>query len=135
MNLKSRPDVWWSVGLFALFGSIWLYIGTIFAETSWDFTQFYVIAHTPLDRIYDQQVIHATGKRLLASIGIEYYPPYVRPAIGALAVRPLQFTTYWTAFGIWSTMQLASSAHSGWLCGGSECGRKHWRVFACSTPR
>lgn len=88
----------------AFFGlsTIWLIIAIRFSQTGWDFTQFYVAAHLPIHSLYDRAQFIQVGQSLLAPLGIQYFPPYVRPAVFALAFKPLSWFSYWTAYWFWA---------------------------------
>jgi len=85
------------------------------AETAWDFTQFFVVAHVPVAQVYDQQVLHERGQELLRPLGINYYPPYVRPAVGVLPIRPLRFFSYWKAFWLFAAIQFGACVAILWI--------------------
>jgi len=110
-------DVLLNIGLFLCLSGTWMAIfATYIAHAGWDFSMFYIVAHVPFGQIYDQQVIHEYGERLLAPLGITYYAPYLRPAAGVLLLRPLQFFNYWTAFCLFVSVQLAACVGILWLC-------------------
>jgi hypothetical protein len=87
---------------FLALSAIWLVIAVRYSETGWDFTQFYLVAHLPIHSIHDREVFVQLGERLLGPQGIHYYPPFVRPAVFALAAKPLAWFSYWQAFWIWA---------------------------------
>jgi glycosyl transferase family 87 len=87
---------------FLALSSLWLLVAVRFSETGWDFTQFYIAAHLPIRSLYDHAEFAAMGRKLLAPIGIYYYPPLVRPAFFALALKPLAFFSYWHAYWLWA---------------------------------
>ena len=91
--------------VFALCCGGWLWLGMIHEESGWDFTGFYLAGNVPLVSLYDQTVVQEYGRRLLEPLGIQYYPPYVRPAVFSLAWRPLMGMPYWTAFAVWAALQ------------------------------
>ena len=84
-------------------GWLWLAIGS--DGTGWDFTGFYLAGQVPLSSLYDQEVFQETGRRLLAPIGIDYYPPYVRPAVFAIPLRLFTFLPYWNAYWVFAALQ------------------------------
>ena len=90
---------------FAICCGGWLWLGLSSEQTGWDFTGFYLAGNVPLDSLYDQTVVQDYGRRLLEPLGVEYYPPYVRPAIFSLLWRPLMSLPYWTALTVWATLQ------------------------------
>ena len=90
------------------FSSIWLLIALRFSQTGWDFTQFYIAAHLPVQSLYDHAAFVAFGEHFLASIGVKYYPPFVRPAVFSMALKPLALFPYWPAFWLWATVGLAA---------------------------
>src|SRR4029077_14309605 len=77
------------------FSSIWLLIALRFSQTGWDFTQFYIAAHLPVQSLYEHAAFVAVGEHCLAPIGVKYYPPFVRPAVFSLALNPLALFPYW----------------------------------------
>jgi hypothetical protein len=88
--------------------SLWLIIALRFSQTAWDFTQFFIAAHLPISSLYSRADFIAYGERVLAPIGIKYYPPFVRPAVFSLALRPLALFSYWPAFWVWAALGLAA---------------------------
>jgi len=54
------------------FSSIWLLIALRFSQTGWDFTQFYIAAHLPVQSLYDHAAFVAFGEHFLAPIGVKY---------------------------------------------------------------
>ncbi|HEY7616503.1 MAG TPA: glycosyltransferase family 87 protein [Terriglobales bacterium] len=97
-----------SVLTFLICCAAWAWFATIFPETGWDFTEFYLAGRVPPGSLYDQQVFRDYGERLLRAQGTDYYPPYVRPAIFALLLRPLMQLPYWPAYWIFAGLQLAA---------------------------
>jgi len=79
-----------------------------FSQTGWDFTQFYIAAHLPVSSLYSRAASVDFGERVLGPIGIHYYPPYVRPAVFALALKPLALFSYWGAYWLWAAVGLAA---------------------------
>ena len=88
--------------------SVWLIIALRFSQTGWDFTQFYIAAHLPVSSLYNRTEFVATGTKLLAPIGINYYPPFVRPAVFALGLKPLTLFSYWGAYWLWAAVGFVS---------------------------
>lgn len=84
-------------------GWLWLAIGS--DGTGWDFTGFYVAGQVPVSSLYDQTVFQETGRRLLEPIGIEYYPPYVRPAVFSLPLQLISWLPYWNAYWVFAGFQ------------------------------
>jgi hypothetical protein len=112
---KARDrDLWLNIGLFLCLGGVWLAIFATYFHAAWDFSMLYVVAHVPFAQIYDQQAFREYGRQLLAPLGITYYAPFLRPAVGALLLRPLRWFTYWTAFWIFASVQLTCCV--GILC-------------------
>lgn len=105
MNKRVTPS--FIVAFFAIC-SIWLIIAIRFPQSGWDFTQFFIVAHMPVHSIYDRAQFTQFGHNTLASLGIEYYPPYVRPAVFALFLKPLSWFSYWTAYWLWAAIGLLS---------------------------
>ena len=93
---------------FLALSSLWLLIALRFSQTGWDFTQFYIAAHLPVSSLYDHTTFAAVGRKLLEPMGIAYYPPFVRPALFALALKPLALFSYWSAFWLWAAIGLAA---------------------------
>ena len=88
--------------VFLALSTLWVVIAGRYSETAWDFPQFYLIAHLPVHSIHDRAVFVQFGEQLIGPLGIHYYPPFVRPAVFALAVRPLAWFPYWQAFYLWA---------------------------------
>ena len=86
----------------------WFWLGIEFEQTGWDFTGFYIAGHVPLESLYDQTVVHEYGRRLLEPLGVEYYPPYVRPAVFSLLLRTVTWLPYWQAFTVWAAAQFVA---------------------------
>jgi hypothetical protein len=93
---------------FLALSSVWLIVALRFPQTGWDFTQFYIAAHLALSSLYNRPEFVAIGQKLLAPIGINYYPPFVRPAFFALALKPLAFFSYWGAYWLWAAAGFAA---------------------------
>jgi Glycosyltransferase family 87 len=106
---------WLSIGVFLSLCLMWLAIALNYPQTAWDFSMFYAVAHVPLGQIYDQQVIHEYGSRLMGPLGITYFAPYLRPAVGALPLRLLTLFPYWPAYWIFAAVQLAACVGILWL--------------------
>ncbi|MDA1312571.1 MAG: glycosyltransferase 87 family protein [Acidobacteria bacterium] len=83
----------------------WLWLALNFPETGWDFTEFYLAGRVPVGSLYDQTTFQEYGQRLLLPLGIDYYPPYVRPAVFSLLLRPLMLLNYWPAYWTWAALQ------------------------------
>ncbi len=90
---------------FLLGGIFWFWIARNSPATAWDFTEFYIAGNIPVSSLYDQNVFVAYGIRALLPIGIEYYPPYVRPAVFAIPLKFLMWLPYWTAYCAWAFVQ------------------------------
>jgi hypothetical protein len=104
--------IWAAVTLVILGG--WVFWATHWSETGWDFTMFYVAAHTPAASIHDQTVFQATARRVLAGTGVTYASPYVRPAVFTLALRWMRGLSYWEAYRIWACLEFAFYAVTLW---------------------
>lgn len=87
--------------LFLVLSSLWFLIAARFSQSGWDFTQFYIAAKLPIRALYDRAAFTQFGDSYLAPLGIRYYPPYVRPAVFALAFKPLSLFSYWSAYWLW----------------------------------
>ena len=107
MRTSQRAFIFSAFAFFAL-SSIWLIVAIRFSETGWDFTQFYIAAHLPVSSLYNRSEFVAIGSKLLAPIGINYYPPFVRPALFALALKPLALFSYWGAYWLWGAVGFAA---------------------------
>jgi hypothetical protein len=107
MRTSQRAFIFSAFAFFAL-SSIWLIVAIRFSETGWDFTQFYIAAHLPVSSLYNRSEFVAIGSKLLAPIGINYYPPFVRPALFALALKPLALFSYWGAYWLWVAVGFAA---------------------------
>lgn len=107
MRTSQRAFIFSAFAFFAL-SSIWLIVAIRFSETGWDFTQFYIAAHLPVSSLYNRTEFAAIGSKLLAPIGINYYPPFVRPALFALALKPLALFSYWGAYWLWAGVGFAA---------------------------
>lgn len=107
MNAPSpRPSshAIWAAYTVVILGA-WVFWGTHWNETAWDFTMFYVAAHTPAGSIHDQTVFQETARRVLAGSSVTYASPYVRPAVFTLALRWMRSLPYWDAYRIWAGLQ------------------------------
>ncbi|MBK5291348.1 MAG: DUF2029 domain-containing protein [Acidobacteriia bacterium] len=80
----------------------WLVVAIEFSQTGWDFTEFYIAASVPVHSLYDRAVATAFGTERLAPLGISYFPPFVRPAVFSLLLRPLAVLDYWPAFWVFA---------------------------------
>jgi len=101
----------WQFSFFLTFlvgGIFWFWIARNSPATAWDFTEFYIAGNIPVSSLYDQNVFAAYGIRALLPIGIEYYPPYVRPAVFAIPLKFLMRLPYWTAYCAWAFVQFIS---------------------------
>jgi len=102
---RLRP-LFLACAIFIGLSCLWLIIALRYSQTAWDFTQFYIAAHLPIGSLYARADFVAVGARLLAPIGIKYYPPFVRPAVFSLALKPLALFSYWIAYWIWAALGL-----------------------------
>lgn len=73
---------------------------------AWDFPGQYVAARLPLHLIHDHQAAVSYWRHYLVPLGIDYCPPYIRPAAFALPTRPLGYLKFWPAFWVWSSVCL-----------------------------
>jgi len=101
--MRARDAVWAAITLVIL--AAWVFLAARFSQTAWDFTMFYVAAHTPLHSLHDQAVFQSVARSALAGTGVKYASPYVRPAVFALALQWMRGLSYWTAFRIWAAFQ------------------------------
>jgi hypothetical protein len=85
----------------------WIFLALDFPQTGWDFTAFYIAANSSLQSLYDRSLAIEFGNQHLAPLGINYYPPFVRPALFSLYLRPLALLDYWPAFWVWAGISLA----------------------------
>ena len=69
----------------------------MYSDTGWDFSQFYIAASIPTDSLYDRATYEQFGMDELAPLGVNYYPPYVRPAVFALPLKLLALFSYRSA--------------------------------------
>src|SRR5215475_12731622 len=106
---------WLSIAVFLSLCLMWLAIALNYPQTAWDFSMFYAVALVPLGQIYDQQVIHEYGSRLMGPLGITYFAPYLRPAFGALPLRVFTLFPYWTAYWIFAAIQLGACVGILWV--------------------
>lgn len=95
---------------FALGCSLWLLLAIRAGTVGWDFPPFYVAGRVPMASLYDQPVFRDYGKKALGGTPVDYYPPYVRPAIFAVPLRGLALLPFWYAFGLWYLVQLVAFA-------------------------
>ena len=105
---SKRDSILWPALAFLGLSSLWLLIAIRSSLTDWDFTQFYIAAHLPVSSLYSRSAFIAFGQQFLAPIGVKYYPPFVRPAVFSLALKPLALFSYWHAYWIWAAAGLAS---------------------------
>ena len=84
------------------------------ANMAGDFHLFYAAGLIPSDQIYDLDVQRAVEERLFA----EHYPedyfftlgPFFRPAYYKAILTPLAQLPFWTAYWVWSALQILSMA-------------------------
>ena len=103
-------SVVYSCLVFLGLSSLWLIWAMRFSQTGWDFTQFYIAAHLPVSALYSRSAFVDFGENSLAPLGIHYYPPFVRPAVFALALKPLAVLPYWSAYWVWAAVGFAAYA-------------------------
>jgi Glycosyltransferase family 87 len=96
-----------SVLAFLLICAGWAYFATVFPETGWDFPQFYIAGSIPVRSLYEQAAYTAWGQQALGGLGVEYFPPYVRPAVFSLPLRLLAFLPYQAALILFLSLQFA----------------------------
>ena len=104
-----------SVAVFFLMCGAWGFFAKVFPETGWDFSQFYIAGSIPLDSLYDRATYEQFGKDELAPLGVNYYPPYVRPAIFAVPLKLLAFFSYRNAEILFFAIQFALYLVTLWL--------------------
>jgi hypothetical protein len=108
---SSYHSVVYSCLAFLGLSSLWLAWAVRFAQTGWDFTQFYIAAHLPVRALYSRPAFVDFGEKSLAPLGIHYYPPFVRPAVFSLALKPLALLpSYWSAYWVWAAVGFAAYA-------------------------
>jgi glycosyl transferase family 87 len=90
--------------------SLWLIWALRFPATGWDFTQFYIVAHLPIGSLYSRPDFIHFGQSCLAPLGIHYYPPFARPAVFAVALKPLSLLSYWHAYWVWAAIGFVAYA-------------------------
>jgi hypothetical protein len=100
------------VAAFLLGCSLWLFLGLRGGTVGWDFRAFYVAGRVPIASLYNQPLFIEYGKATLGRLGIDYYPPYVRPAVFAVPLRVLSWLPFWHAFALWYVFQLCIFALS-----------------------
>ena len=76
-------------------------IGAFSATRGWDFPAFYIAAHVNLTDLYSREAFITFGHERLAPVGMLHWPSYVRPAVFALALRPLALFSFWRAYWLW----------------------------------
>ena len=127
----SSNAIWAAVGLVIVGG--WVLLGAHWGERAFDFTAFYVAAHTPIQSLHDQAVFHETARLVLAGTGVTYASPYARPAIFAIALRWMRGLSYWEAYCIWAGLEFVFYAATLWLLshrlGLRVLGRYSWVLF------
>ena len=94
-----------SIAIFLGICTAWAYFGGIFPETGWDFPQFYIAGSIPIKSLYDQTVFASWGRQALGDLGVDYFPPYVRPAVFSLPLRLLALFPYQAALILFFTFQ------------------------------
>lgn len=110
---RPSPNAIWAAATLVIAGG-WIFWGTHWRETAWDFTMFYVAAHSPVGSIHDQAVFQETARRVLAGTGVTYASPYVRPAVFALALRWMRGLSYWEAYRVWACLQFVFYGATLW---------------------
>lgn len=104
-----------SAVVFLLLCGAWGWFATIFPETGWDFSQFYITASIPLSSIYDRAVYEQFAVEALTPLGVDYFPPYVRPAVFALPLKLLAPFSFSAARGIFFAVQFGFFVGTLWL--------------------
>ena len=85
----------------------WTFFGAAFPQTGWDFSQFYIAGALPYDQLYDRAAYEAYANEELAPQGVEYFPPYVRPAVFATPLKALALLSYPAAMAAFFLFQFA----------------------------
>ena len=104
-----------SVAVFLLVCGGWGIFAKMFPEAGWDFSQFYIAASIPIDSLYDRATYEQFGTDELAPLGVNYYPPYVRPAVFALPLKLLAPLSYRSAERLFFSIQFALYLVTLWL--------------------
>ena len=94
-----------SIVVFLIFVGGWTAFAANFPQTGWDFPQFYIAGSLPIDEIYDRAEYEAFANEHLAPLGVEYFPPYVRPAVFATPLEALALLPYEVAVLAFFTLQ------------------------------
>ena len=102
-----RDVAWLSAAAFLTICAGWLLFATMFRDTGLDFSQFYLAGSLPSALLYDRAAFEAAGQELLAPAGVNYFPPYVRPAVFALPLKALAVLSYRQALAVFSAVQFA----------------------------
>src|ERR1043166_5213613 len=79
-----------------------------FGGFAWDFSQFYIAARIPTHLLYNNSAFNQFGRIQLASLGVDYYPGFLRPAAFVPLLKPLGWLSFWHAFWVWETVAFAS---------------------------
>lgn len=104
-----------SVAVFLLVCGVWALFAERYPGTGWDFSQFYIAGSIPLDELYDRAAYEQFGEEELAPLGVNYYPPYVRPAVFALPLKLLTALPYRSAERLFFAFQFALYLVTLWL--------------------
>lgn len=73
-----------------------------------DFPAFYVAAQMDFGHLYSRAAFALYAREHLALVGVTDYPPYVRPAIFAIGLKPLALFSFWPAFSAWAGIAIAA---------------------------
>lgn len=104
-----------SIAAFFLICGGWAFFAKHYPNMGWDFSQFYIAASLPIDSLYDRAAYELFAKTELAPLGVNYYPPYVRPAVFALPMKLLAPLSYRSAEGLFFAMQFVLYLVTLWL--------------------
>ncbi len=83
-----------SIVVFLIVCGGWGVFATYFPQTGWDFSQFYIAGSLPFADLYDRPAYEELAHERLAPLGVQYFPPYVRPAVFAAPLKALALLPY-----------------------------------------
>ncbi len=104
-----------SIMAFLVVSSAWIVSGRHVPIAGLDFPAFYIAAHLPFKDLYSPAAFTAFGIDRLTQAGVTYFPPYVRPAIFVLLLKPLAYFSFWHAFYLWAAIGFCAYAAALYL--------------------
>ena len=88
-SAKPASGVVTASGGFLMLRGGWLIFANVYRGMGWGFSQFYIAGSILIESLYDRVVFEEFANRELKPLGVNYFPPYVRPAVFALPLGTL----------------------------------------------